>query len=279
VRNIPTVLDHHNIESHMLLRRADNEANVLKKWYFRQEGRRLQSLENIICPQFTLNITCSDIDSDRLKDIAKDIHVDEVPNGVDIGYFKPENTVQLNNSLIFVGTLSWYPNVEAVRFIGHKLWPALKSAIPDITIDVVGANPPDDIKQIGEIDEDFHVHGFVDDVRPYLSRSSVYICPIKDGGGTKLKILDALAMEKAVVAHPIACEGIQVENGLNVIFAETIEDYVHSIKSLLDNNRQRLSIGKAARELIEDKYTYEKVGKKLSDLYEDCAKRFQSKRQ
>lgn len=270
VKHLATVLDHHNIESHMLLRRAEKESNTFKKWYFRQEGKRLEKFEKQLCSQVSLNVTCSEMDRQRLLEVVPGCHAEEVPNGVDIEYFKPDNTVEQTKSLIFIGTLDWYPNIEAVRFIAYEIWPLLKKAIPDISLDIIGAGPPADIVELSQKDESFRVHGFVDDILPYLDRASVYVCPIMDGGGTKLKILDALAMGKAIVAHEIACEGINVVDGKNVVFAQTAEAYVVAILSLIKNKNLRLAMGKVARSLIEDEYAYEKVGKKLSDLYQQC---------
>lgn len=270
INSIPAVLDHHNIESHMLLRRARNEKNVLKKWYFHQEGVRLQRVEQEVCPRFNLNITCSEIDRDRLKGIAPGSKVEEVPNGVDTGYFKKNVSVRQEKSLIFVGTLSWYPNAEAVRFIANELWPTLRNEMPGVCFDIVGANPPQDIKDLAEKDSKFRVHGFVDDVRPYLDKAAIFICPIKDGGGTKLKILDAFSMEKAVIAHPVACEGIHVRDGEHVLFAKTISGYIEKIKRLISDDEYRKKLGASARHLVEQQYSYDTIGRELSCLYQEC---------
>ena len=277
-KDIPTVLDHHNIESHMLQRRAGNESNKLKKWYFKQEGDRLEEVEKTICPNVDLNITCSEIDAKRLKEIAPGSRVEEVPNGVDIDYFKRTREYTSNPALIFVGTLSWYPNIEAVRFIAEHLWPKLKSSIPGITFHIVGANPPGELLALSKSDTHFKVHGFVDDVREYMQKAAIYVCPIQDGGGTKLKILDALAMEMPIVAHPIACEGIRVEPGNNVIFAKTLDEYLAAISNLLNNPDRRAQIGRNARTLIETEYSYEIIGRRMSDLYENVVQSFNKAR-
>ncbi|MDX2502917.1 MAG: glycosyltransferase family 4 protein [Gammaproteobacteria bacterium] len=271
ISDTPIVLDHHNIESHMLLRRADNENNALKKWYFRQEGKRLEAVEKAVCPKFNLNITCSEIDRDRLIELTGHNNVEEVPNGVDTQYFHHDESIEPQLSLIFAGTLSWYPNIQAVRFIAYEIWPLIKKTFPDMVIDIVGANPPEDILQLAEQDSGIRVHGFVDDVRPYIDRALAYVCPIDDGGGTKLKILDALAMQKAVIAHPIACEGIQVEVGKDVLFAETADEYLAHIIHLTENLEEKTRLGNNARQLIEDKYTYLSIGKNLSAMYQSCA--------
>jgi polysaccharide biosynthesis protein PslH len=267
-RGIAKVLDHHNIESHMLLRRADNEKNLLKKVYFLQEGYRLQHYEKRFCPQFELNITCSDIDTDRLRTLSPASSVLTVPNGVDLNYFKPDGSETAPNRLIFIGTMTWYPNIEAVLYIAEQLWHSLRQHHPDLEIDIIGANPPERIRNLAQTHPGFNVHGFIDDVRPYLNRATVYVCPIRDGGGTKLKILDAMAMGKCIVAHPIACEGIKVTNGTDVCFAEHNADFVNQIDAMLRNQNARQAIGVRARVLMESHYGYEAIGKQFSATLE-----------
>lgn len=265
--DIPASLDHHNIESHMLIRRASKEANILKKAYYWQEGKRLKRSEIEYCPQFSFNFTCSDIDTDRLKEISKDSKVYTIPNGVDIDFFKPNFEIKKERRLIFIGRLNWYPNTSAVRFIVKDIWPLLKEKFPDLVIDIIGANPPQDVVDLAQQEERLSVHGFVDDLSYYFDTAIAYICPIKDGGGTKLKILDALACGKAIVADPIACEGINVTDNHNVVFAETPEQYVAAIERILSDDKLRENLEQCARDLAENEYSFESIGKALSDLY------------
>ena len=268
VKHLPLVLDHHNIESHMLLRRAENENHPLKAWYFRQEGERLQRYEEEYCPKMALNITCSELDCERLREIVPGCRAEEVPNGVDVDYFTPDWSVPQESSILFIGRLSWYPNIEAIRYIAFEIWPRLKKALPGVRADIIGASPPEDIVEFARDEPDFNVHGFVDDIRPYFNRAAVYVCPITDGGGTKLKVIDALSMGKALVAHEIACEGIRVVDGETVLFAESPDEYVESICRLIDDERLREKMGRRARELAVSTYAYRSIGKKLADLYE-----------
>ena len=265
---IATCLDHHNIESHMLLRRSCKENNILKKIYFWQEGVRLARYERRFCPQFSLNITCSDIDTRRLLKIAPQAKVKTIPNGVDLSYFHNRNVEESGERIIFVGTMNWYPNIEAVHYIADKLWFKLKRKYPDLQCDIIGANPVDSIKRLGHELDGFNVLGFVEDVRPYLERAAVYVCPIQDGGGTKLKILDAMAMSKAIVAHPLACEGIDVSDGKNVLLADTDASFLQHIECLFNSPSKRKVLGHNARQLIETKYGFDTIGKKLAAEFE-----------
>ena len=270
--NVPATLGHQNIESHMMLRRADNESNPLKRLYWQQEGMRLRSYERRVAPRFAAHITCSDLDSARLRQIAPHVDVLTVPNGVDVEYFQPAPVAVARQSLIFVGSMNWYPNVSAVRFLLTQVWPSLKRAVPDLRLDIVGSAPPQSIKDLAAAAEDVTVHGFVTDVRPLMSAATLYVCPISDGGGTKLKLLDAFAMQKCVVAHPIACEGIDVIPGQHVECADSAASFVKSILRLLQQPQAREAMGRAARQLVEEKYSFAEIGRQLSDLFDSLAK-------
>ncbi len=263
-----TVLDHHNVESHMLRRRADNEGNPAKKAYFSLEARRVEEMERRWCPAVDLNIVCSDMDGDRLRDVAPGSNVVTVPNGVDIGFFDAPAEQPRARRIVFVGTLDWYPNTAAVRMIAHDIWPRLRERDPDIECDIIGGRPPADLVELADRDDRFHVPGFVDDIHPWIEQALCYVCPIRDGGGTKLKILDALAMSKAIVAHPIACEGIAVTDGLDVVFAETPDQYVEAILRLRDDDPLRHGLERNARRLAVDKYSFHAIGDRFQDTLE-----------
>lgn len=256
-------LGHHNVESHMLLRRAKLQSNILKKVYFLQEGIRLGRYERAICPKFDLNITCSDLDSDRLRELGDVGCVETIENGVDIDYFVPSESTRDPKKLIFIGTMNWYPNVDAMRFFVSDVWPLLTRELPDLTLDIIGAAPPEEIRKYAEDDSRIRVHGFVDDIRPYMSQAGIYVCPIRDGGGTKLKVLDAFSSGIPMVAHPIACEGIAVEDGRDVVLASTPDEFMNGIKLLVNDSEKRHSIAAAARRLAEAKYSFASIGKRL----------------
>lgn len=258
-----SILNHHNIESDMMFRRSENEYNPFKKIYYKLEAVKLQKSEKKYCNLFSLNVTCSELDKKRLQPKLPSGIVSVIPNGVDTNYFKATARPQKPNSLVFAGTLSWYPNKQAVLFFLNKIWPLLKIKIPSVNISFIGKDPPERLIQVSKIDPQIKVTGFVDDVRPYIEEASVYVCPIMDGGGTKLKILDALSMGKAIVAHPVACEGIDVRDGESVLFAETPDQFADKITFLLSNDFLRFSMGIKGRALIERLYSYEQIGKTL----------------
>lgn len=267
ISNTTLALDHHNVESHMLVRRAGLETNWLKKIYFWQEGKRLEAIEKKYCPQFQTNITCSDLDSERFENFIPQASFKTIPNGVDTEFFKPANKPPAAKRLIFIGTLDWYPNTRAVQYLAHKVWPLLKDKHPDMQVDIIGSKPPADLVELAKKDDRFNVHGFVDDLTPYLEQATVYVCPIDDGGGTKLKLLDAFAAGKAVVAHPVACEGLYVTDDKNVLLADTPQKYVEAIERLITDATFREKIEKNARQHAVDNFSFASIGKQLADHY------------
>jgi glycosyltransferase involved in cell wall biosynthesis len=271
--DVPATLGYHNIESHMMLRRASKDRNLLRKFYFWQEGTRLAAYERRIAGEFASHITCSDFDSTRLVELIPGIEPISIPNGVDVEYFAPLNLPTRPHSLIFVSTLTWYPNVDAVLFLLREIWPLLKARVPDVTLDIVGAGAPRTVVELASRLEGVTVHGFVPDMRPLLDSAAIFVCPIRDGGGTKLKILDAFAMAKCVVAHPIACEGIAVTDRKNVVLAESATEFTQALVELLDDDSGRARIGKSARDLAVSTYAFDAIGRRLEEHFRQIASR------
>lgn len=269
--NATSALTHHNVESDMLLRRASNSKRRLERWFFNHEGNLLKRYEGTFGQSFDLHVACSDVDAERIRSLVPNAKVFTAPNGADLDYFAPApaHNESVKHSLVFAGGLSWYPNASAMRFFFDQVWSDLLREIPDVSISVIGKNPPEWLVDLARSDRHVRVTGFVDDVRPYLHEAEVYVCPIYDGGGTKLKMVDALACGKAIVAHPVACEGLDVIHNEHVIVAESSAEFVREIKRLFDNNQLRERIQKNARLLAERSYSFTAIGHSLAVIYEN----------
>jgi polysaccharide biosynthesis protein PslH len=268
----PATLNHHNIESHLFTRRSQTERGTFQRWYFAREGRLLRQAEFAAMSRFPTQITCSDLDSERLREIEPKVRIECVPNGVDVDYFKPSpGEVEKPNSFTFIGTLNWHPNSDAMIFFLRDVWPQLRKEIPDATIDIVGANAPAALVELAARSPGATMHGFVPDVRPYLARAAVFVCPIMDGGGTKLKVLDAFASGKAVLAHPIAMEGIDAKQGEEVELASTPAEFITRAKQLFVDPAYRARLGARGRELVERQYSFSAIAANLADIMERVA--------
>lgn len=258
------VLGHHNIESEMMLRRSQKETSFLMKYIYKNEGRLLKKLEKDGLKKFNLNVVCSAEDGENLRKGTKldTTEVSIVPNGFDLELLEEFERTPRKIRLLFIGTMDWYPNVDAIRHFYKDIWPALRQSFESVEVDIIGANPPSDIVNITALDNKFRVHGFVDDISDYLKSAYVYICPIRDGGGTKLKLIEAFAYGIPCISNPIACEGIAVENGKHVMFASSVEEYIVALKELVNNSELYDCLSKHSYELVESEYSYRKIVEK-----------------
>jgi glycosyltransferase involved in cell wall biosynthesis len=268
--SMPATLGHHNAESHMLLRRADNESRLPARLYFRHEGRKLERYERRIAARFGAHVTCSPLDSERLAEVMPDARFHSIPNGVDVDYFVSRGAAKRPQSMIFVSSMSWYPNVDAVLFLLREIWPRVLAKMPAATLDIVGANAPESVRQAAQ-QRGVTLHGYVPDIRPLMDSAEIYVCPVRDGGGTKLKVLDALAMGMCLVAHPVACEGIAVTPSRDVIFANTPDEFATRIFELSNAPAQRAALGAAAREVAVNGYSFASIGAAFNDVLEQVA--------
>ncbi|MEX0604298.1 MAG: glycosyltransferase family 4 protein [Marinobacter sp.] len=274
---LPIALNHHNFESAMLESRAKTEQSLIKSLYYSYEASRLLKSEIQHCRKSHLNVTCSDDDAEAMKATIGGGEFLSVPNGVDISYFFPNRSFMVSEkSLVIVGGLSWYPNREAVEYFIREIWPLIKARIPGMSVDIIGRGPTQEMLKLAESDELFRVHGFVDDVRDYLWRARFYLCPIRTGGGTKLKILDALASGCCIIADSFACKGIDVQNGVHVMYAQTPESYVGAILKLLDHPEEEARLREAGPELIRDRYSYSGIGERYAESLDQLTIHFRN---
>jgi len=267
------VLNHHNIESDMMFRRARKEKNIIKKLLFYKEAYQLTKYENKYCPVYDFNIMVSDTDNEKLKKRNRQIKTHVITNGVDCEYFKHHFRNANSKGLIFTGQLDWYPNLDAVLFFCKEVWPILKTRFDGLTFTIIGKNPPVELVSYIKTEQNIILKGFVPDIRGYIREAKVFICPIRDGGGTRLKILDALAQGIPTVSTSIGCEGIGLYNGNEILIANNKEDFVREICLLLSDISLCEKLSRNGRNLIEKKYSFHSLGKEINDLYIKINKR------
>jgi len=261
------VLNHHNCESVLAFRRAETEANPIKKAYLRLEAGKLARWERALLERFDVNTAVCEQDRQRLLAINPAAHIHVVENGVDTQYFRPGGTPEQPWSVIYTASLNWAPNAAGARFFAKEVWPLVKCRCPEATLHIAGREPPQDILQLGRAGSDIAVFPNPDDMRPLVARASVYVCPIREGAGTRLKILDAMAMGKAVVSTGIGCEGLRVRPERDVLVADAPEEMADSVCRLLTDQGQRERLGQAGRELVEREYAWEHIGCQLEEAY------------
>jgi glycosyltransferase involved in cell wall biosynthesis len=209
-------------------------------------------------------------DGETLASLAPGIETKVVANGVDTEYFTPRADPG-GSTLLFCGGLDWYPNGEAMAYFFDRIWPLLTRRLPHVRVVVVGRNPPAWLTRLGDSDRRVEVTGFVDDVRAYFREATAYICPIRVGGGTRLKILDALAMGVPLVGTTFACSGISVQDERHVLLADTPEALVNQVLRLLADPVLRANLAAQGRDLVCKDYSWPVVGRSLLLAYSEAA--------
>ena len=169
-----------------------------------------------------------------------------------------------------------FANKDAVTYLLEDIWPIIKAAVPDVKFYAIGQDPPRELLELSRNDPAIKVMGYVDDIRPYVARAAVYVVPLRVGGGTRLKVLDALAQGKAIVSTSVGCEGIEVTDGKNILIEDTIDGFANKTIELLKDESRRRRLGSEARVLAEERYAWGKIGKEMQRTYEEVVKRKKS---
>ncbi|MCL6566457.1 MAG: glycosyltransferase family 4 protein [Acidobacteriia bacterium] len=263
------VLNHHNCESAMALRRAELEPNPLKKAYLSLYADRLARLEAHWCSQFAVNLVVSERDGQLLRQNCPEIHTHVVANGTDTEYFTPPTTEPERGTAIFAASFGWYPNLSAARYL-QEIWPRIEQQWPGARLYLAGKTPPQFLLAWAQRKPNITVVANPPDIRPWMARAAVFICPIRDGGGTRLKILDAMAQGKAVVSTSLGCEGLDVTDGKNILIADDPESMAAAVVRLWSDDALRRQIVCAGRELVERRYSWHRIGEDLHCAYR-CA--------
>ena len=265
--DLPKFLTHHGMESFMIRRRVANEPNFGKKLYLLLESFKLRRYEKKHCPRFDLNIMVSEDDKSMLKAISPTSRIEVVENGVDVNFFPPKENHINTNRLIFAGRMDQYSNMDAVLYFCSHVWPLVKERFPEMRFTIIGNNPPAKLLELSKNDEKIEILGYVDDVRPLFAKATISICPIRDGGGTRIKILDAMAMGMPIVSTTIGCEGLDVIPGENVLIANTPMEFLDDIERLIFDSGLRKKLSNSARRTVENKYSWSIIGEKLNNIY------------
>jgi len=266
-QEIPKTLTHHNVESDLMFRRAKMSKNLLAKSYLYLNAMKLARYERKFLPKFDHNIACSQLDKEKLLRMIPSLKVSVVPNGVDTSFFMPSPEKEKNNMVIHVGALQ-SANLDGILFFLKRIWPLIKKQRENTKLVLVGGSIPEYIENLGRTSKDIVITGYIEDFRPLVWEAAVFVVPLRMGGGTKLKVLDALANGKAVVSTSIGIEGIEVTPGRNIIVADRPEDFAGEVVRLLDSPMTRSQLGKEGRRLVEEKYDWRIIGKLQEQIFE-----------
>ncbi len=263
----PIVFDWHNIESELMRRSRDSSRSVPRKLYIGWTAARLARLEAQILRQAAGHIVCSPRELQKLQAIVPDARIAVIENGVDPAFFGDTGAPVTGRArIVFVGSMDYHANVEAACAFVHAVWPSIRARFPDWRLTLVGSNPAPAVLALGH-QPNVEVTGTVPDVRPYYRDALAAIVPLRTGGGTRLKILEAMAAGVPVISTTLGAEGLAVIPSANILIADNDEDWLPLITRMVEQPELWSSLAKAGRDLVRSRYDWQILGKSLYQTY------------
>ena len=266
--NVKTVLVLHNIMSVLYYRLYVHEKNLYKKLKLLLDWVPLRTWELKMARRFDKVVAMSEVDKAMLLKQRADLDVVVVPNGVDTRLFDFFSHADRVKNLLFVGSMDYEPNAEAMVYFSQRIWPAIRRQHPDCTLTIVGNAPPASIQPLDGRDG-VVVAGYVDDLRPYYKRARVAIAPLRSGGGTRLKILEAMAFGTPVVSTRIGCEGLEVEDQVHLSLADDPVDFANRVSELLTDPSFGRRLARNGRALVESTYDWEAISQQYRHMLQN----------
>jgi sugar transferase (PEP-CTERM/EpsH1 system associated) len=277
-RNRPLVTcDWHNIESELMLRYSEREPNLLRKAYAGKTARLMSEFERRATREFDAHVVVSERDAERLRALNPDARIFVIENGVDTAYYSDaqiENAAAARNDalgrnrIVFVGSMDYHANIDGVVNFAREVWPRVRDRQPGLVFTIVGRDPAPEVRELARI-PGIEVTGTVPDVRPFYREAIAAIVPLNVGGGSRLKILEAMAAGVPVVSTTLGAEGLAVQPGENILIADTSGQLAAAIISVVENESQRQHLRAAGRALISDRYDWSRLGASLFAAYEE----------
>jgi glycosyltransferase involved in cell wall biosynthesis len=264
---LPIVLREHNVEFAIMERFANNQKNSLLCWYAKLQYTKLLKYEPEICSKFDRCVMITAEDERRIRAMSDRVRTTVIPAGVDLPAIA-NHAQEESKSILFLASLDWLPNVDGFFWFHEKVLPLVLHEEPEIVLSVVGNGHAPRLANLRH--PNIRFIGFVDDVAPYIWAAQVCVVPLLAGGGIRIKILEMFAHGKCVVSTSVGCEGIEVENGRELLIADEPVEFASSIVSVLRNQDLRMSIGNNARRLVERKYAWRQIGAAFEKAYIQC---------
>jgi polysaccharide biosynthesis protein PslH len=273
----PRVLFTHNVEAQIWQRHFEVARNPVWKAACYREFRTMAKMERDYLRRADHVLAVSEADRRIFSHDLDESRISVIPTGVDADYFRPSPEMEESNALVFTGSMDWLPNEDGILYFAEKILPIVRRDAPDSVLWVVGRRPSKNLLGLMDRVAGIKVTGTVDDIRPYIGKASVYVVPLLVGGGTRLKIFEAMAMGKAIVSTSIGAEGLPVVNGEHICLADQAEEFARQIITLLKQPNRRAQVGEAARRLVEQSYSWSPVGQHLSDVLVRVSEDFRSR--
>jgi glycosyltransferase involved in cell wall biosynthesis len=271
VGRISSIVMAHNIESQIWSRRARQSRTLAERAFFFLQARKMESFERHALSRAGRVAAVTPLDAEQLAAWGVR-HISLVENGVDLDQFVPGEEAPQPGHILFCGSLDWYPNLDALDYLLEKIMPPLIQRLPGVKLRIVGKGPPSGLQKrlAGRASVEFV--GEVPDVRPHLAQTTVVVVPLRIGGGSRIKILEALAMEKAVVSTSIGAEGLAVADGVHLLLADTPTEFASRTIELLTSPQESQRLGENGRRLVVDRYSWDRAAEALESAWLQVSK-------
>ena len=261
----------HNVESQIWRRYYETEANPLRRWYIGRQWQKYEAFERRVFQQVDRVVAVSAEDSVLIRNHFGVGHVDVVENGVDTNYFQPGSSQRVPGQILFLGSLDWRPNLDAVEQLLSRVFPAVLAQEPSARLCLVGRSPPEFLRRRLAATPGVELYADVKDVRPFLAQAALMVVPLRIGGGSRLKILEAFASGLPVISTKVGAEGLDASHGTHLTAVDTVENMTTAILENLRNSRLASSVVGRARRLVEDRYDWEILADRLGTIWVDAA--------
>ncbi len=264
--DIPSVMFTHNVEAEIFYRHTRVAGNPATRAIWKNQYKKMFDLEKKTLARFDLNIAVSARDADYFR---KHFHLDnirQIPTGTDLDYYSYQIPGE-NKRLVFTGSMDWSANIDGLTYFIESIWPAVLHADPDVTLQVVGRNPPAQmVKKYTRQQSGIEFTGFVDDVRPYAWNAVVYIIPLRVGSGTRIKAFEAMAMGCPVVSTTLGVEGLGLVPEKHYLCADTQEAFINATIRLLNDKTLRETLSRNARQYVEENFSSQRVSDEFETI-------------
>lgn len=269
---VPAVLFQHNVEASLWERHAAVARDPVRRTYLRSQWRRMHAFERAQCRRFDHVIAVSPDDATWFRARYGVRGASDVPTGVDTDYFRPAATASpVPTQLAFTGSMDWMPNVDAMTYFVGEILPRVRAGVPDASLSIIGRNPAPAVYALARRYPGITVTGTVPDVRPHLARAGVVIVPLRVGGGTRLKIFEAMAMQKAVVSTTIGAEGLPVRDGEHLLIADTPAEFAAAVCRLIRQPELAAALGQRAAALVRARFGWSAIAAQFADACRQVA--------
>ena len=263
----PTICTHHDIEWDLLRLRAQRTKPSILSRYLRYQADLVERLAREVCPGFSANVVVSARDAQRLRSTVSHAKIEVVPNGVDTTHFVPQRDVPVvPGRVVFVGSTNAPANRDAVEYLLRDVWPSIRHARPEATLQLIGRSS-ESARARYAAEPGVAVLGHLNDIRHHVAQACCVVAPLRIGGGTRVKILDAWAMGKAVVSTAIGCEGLEASDGENLLVRDDPEAFADAVLRVLDDPTIRLGLESHARRTAEQVYSWDVIGPAMRAKY------------